>query len=107
MAKKHLKKCVKFFVIREMQIKMTLRFLTQIRMLRSKIQVSTYADYDVEKEEHSSIAGGIANWYNSSGSSPRKLEIVLPLLEATEMSLNQRMDTDNVIHLHNGMLFGY
>jgi hypothetical protein len=22
---------------------------------------------DVEKEEHSSIAGGIANWYNNSG----------------------------------------
>jgi hypothetical protein len=22
---------------------------------------------DVEKEEHSSIAGGIANWYNHSG----------------------------------------
>jgi hypothetical protein len=25
---------------------------------------------DVEKEEHSSIAGGIASWYNQSGNQP-------------------------------------
>ena len=34
--------------------------------LRSKIQVTAYAGKDVEKEEHSSIAGGIADWYNHS-----------------------------------------
>ena len=28
---------------------------------------SLASDEDVEKEEHSSIAGGIANWYNHSG----------------------------------------
>jgi hypothetical protein len=37
---------------------------------------------NVEKEEHSSIAGGIASWYNHSGNqsggSSRKLDIVLP-----------------------------
>jgi hypothetical protein len=37
---------------------------------------------DVEKEDHSSIAGGIASWYNQSGNQMgqflRKLEIVLP-----------------------------
>jgi hypothetical protein len=37
---------------------------------------------DVEKEEHSSIPGGIASWYNQSGLSVwlflRKLDIVLP-----------------------------
>jgi hypothetical protein len=36
---------------------------------------------DVEKEEHSSIVGGIASWYNHSGnqfdSSSKKLDIVL------------------------------
>jgi hypothetical protein len=29
--------------------------------------VTEVADEDVEKEEHSSIAGGIASWYNHSG----------------------------------------
>jgi hypothetical protein len=29
--------------------------------------VTTYVVEDVEKEELSSIAGGIANWYNHSG----------------------------------------
>jgi rare lipoprotein A (peptidoglycan hydrolase) len=32
-----------------------------------KNQVTAAADKDVEKEEHSSIAGGIASWYNHSG----------------------------------------
>ena len=39
------------------------------------------AGEDVEKEQHSSIAGGIASWYNHSGnqfgSSSEKLDIVL------------------------------
>jgi hypothetical protein len=29
--------------------------------------MTAYALEDVEKEEHSSIAGGIASWYNHSG----------------------------------------
>jgi hypothetical protein len=29
--------------------------------------VTAYADKDVEKEEHSSTAGGFASWYNYSG----------------------------------------
>jgi len=28
-------------------------------------------------------------------------------LETTQMSLNGRMDTENVVHLHNGVLFSY
>jgi hypothetical protein len=35
--------------------------------VRSKIQVIADVGKDAEKEEHSSIAGGIANWYNHSG----------------------------------------
>jgi hypothetical protein len=52
----------------EMQIKTTVSFyLTPFTWLRSKIQVTADAAEDVEKEEHSSIAGGIAIWYNHSG----------------------------------------
>jgi hypothetical protein len=40
------------------------------------------AGKDVEKEEHPSIVGGIASWYNHSGnqsdSSSKNLDIVLP-----------------------------
>jgi hypothetical protein len=49
-------------IIREMQIKTILRFdLTPVRMAMSKIQVTADAGEDLEKEEHISIAGGIAN----------------------------------------------
>jgi hypothetical protein len=55
-------------VIREMQIKMTLKFhLVPVRMLRSKTQLTAYVGKDKKKEEHSSVADGIANWYNNSG----------------------------------------
>jgi hypothetical protein len=44
--------------------------------------VTADASKDVEKEEHYSIAGEIASWYNHSGNLPggflRKLDIVLP-----------------------------
>ena len=33
----------------------------------SKIQVTADAGEGVEKEEHSSIAGGTASWYNHTG----------------------------------------
>jgi hypothetical protein len=36
-------------------------------MAKIKSQVTADAGEDVEKEEHSSIAGGIASWYNHSG----------------------------------------
>jgi hypothetical protein len=39
----------------------------QSEWLRSKIQVTADADEDVKKEEHSSIVGGIARFYNHSG----------------------------------------
>jgi hypothetical protein len=41
--------------------------LYQSEWLRSKLQVTTHVGEDVEEEEHSSIAGGIANRYNHSG----------------------------------------
>jgi hypothetical protein len=39
----------------------------QSEWLRSKIQVTADAGEDVDKEEHSSIVGGIASLYNHSG----------------------------------------
>ena len=51
-----------------MQIKTTLRFhLTQVRMAKIKNSGKADAGEDVEKEEHSSIVGGIASLYNHSG----------------------------------------
>jgi hypothetical protein len=38
----------------------------QSQWLRSKTQVTADAGKNVKKEEHSSIAGGTASWYNYS-----------------------------------------
>ena len=72
MAEKHLKKCSKSLVIREKQIKTTLRFhLTTIRIANT--QGTVHMSKDVIKDEQSFIVCGIANWYkhfgNRSGSS--------------------------------------
>jgi hypothetical protein len=69
MAEKHLKKCSTSLIIREIHIKTTLRFyLIPVRMAKLKNSGTADAGEDVEKEEHSSIAGGIASLYNHSGS---------------------------------------
>jgi hypothetical protein len=40
-------------------------------MAKIKTLGKTLVGEDVEKEEHSSIAGGTANWYNHSGNQSR------------------------------------
>ena len=53
-----------------------------IRMAKIKTQVTADADKDVEKEEHSSIAAGVASQYKHSGNhfgnSFKKLDKILP-----------------------------
>ena len=61
MAKKHLKKCSQSLVIKEMQIKMTLKFhLTPVRMVKITNSRTAHPGQDVE---HSSIVGGSTNMY--------------------------------------------
>jgi hypothetical protein len=67
MAEENLKKYLNSLMIREMQIKMTLRFHLTLMRIRSKPQVTAHVREDVEKEECSSITGGLANCYKNSG----------------------------------------
>ena len=62
MVEKHLNKDSKSLEIREMQIKKTLRFhLTPIKMAKIKNSGDSTCWGGCGEEEHSSIAGGVAN----------------------------------------------
>jgi hypothetical protein len=68
MTEKDLKKCSTSLVIMEMQNKTTLKFhLTPVRMAKIKNSGDSRLSKFVEKQNPSSIAGGIASWYNHSG----------------------------------------
>jgi transposase len=68
MAKKHMKKCSPSLVIKEMQIKTTLRFyLTPVRIATIKNTTKTCVGMDVGEKEPWSTFGGNANWCKHSG----------------------------------------
>ena len=62
MANKHMKRCSTSFIIREMQIKTTMRYhFTPFRMAATQKSTSNNAGEGVEKREPSYIIGGNAN----------------------------------------------
>ena len=65
MFKKYMKRCSTSLIIREMQIKTTLRYhLTPVRMAIIKSLQTVNAGEGVEKREPSYAVGGNVNWYS-------------------------------------------
>ena len=68
MANKHMKRCSTSLIIREMQIKTTMRYhYTPVRMATTQKSTSKNAGEGVEKREPSYTVGGNANQYSHYG----------------------------------------
>ena len=62
MTNKHMERCSTSFIVRETQIKSTMRYhLMPVRMAAIKSQQTINAGEGVEKREHSYTVGGDAN----------------------------------------------
>ena len=66
MAKRHMKSCSTSLIIREMQVKTTMRYhLTLVRMAIIKNVQTINAGEGVAKRELSYTVGGTINWYKN------------------------------------------
>ena len=67
-ANKHMKGCSTLLIVREMQIKTTVRYdLIPVRIAIIKTLQTISAGEGVDKREHSCTVGGNVNWYSPYG----------------------------------------